>query len=297
MTAIENTKELMTDEQTPDQSSSNPEDLNPLGDFDSADDLDKILAEAASLASDISLEVGESSPVSDGSGPDSDTDQAGDVAAQLDAELAALEELVTSASDELGDLEDDSKDEVATTSQEASSEDTPPPTPDPVVDSTATEVPDESHKSDEQVTPDVAAQSTEEVEVASQGKVESKTAVDEIPEEPPKNKNPQSSGIVLSPKPGVVGTGMFEPDTKEHEEEEFEEEDSLPKPKWVQILENKVSPAALAACDRGVKVLDMLDHRIGDKLTDPIKGMVGWAALATLGTAFIVYVLSFFWTP
>lgn len=298
LTAFENAKRLMTDEQTPDPSSSNPEDPSPLGEFDSADDLDRILAEAASLVSDISQEVGESASDSDDSVHAAlDSDHVGDVAAQLDAELAALENLVSSTSDELGTGAEETNAASEATGEVATPEDTSAPAGPPDIDAASTGGSTESQDSANKMTPSAAATPTAESEPAAQSGVKSKTAVGEIPKEPQAAKDATPSVKIQSPRPGVVGTAMFGTGMEEQEEEDFEEEEQPPKPRWVQILDEKIAPTALVVCNRGAKMLDMVDHRIGGKVNEQMKQMIGLAALATLGTAFMVYILSFFWTP
>lgn len=295
----------MTDEQTPDQSQPDSEGSDSIDEFGSDEELDQLLAEAASLASDLSQEVGDASEEGGSESPPPDSDQTDDVSAMLDAELAALEALVSDTSDELGDANDDSTDTSATASE---------PEAEPVSapqEIQALDIPVEGDAADNiPVFDDVQPDDAQPVDVIdTPSSMDDKVQeVEEIPavitqpqQDPPSEDQPTPQMVVQSRKPGVVGSGLMGAvkgkGKSKKDEDDTDIEEEPPIPKWLQLLNEKVSPVALVVCSRGAKILDKLDSRIGDKVNDQIKTLVGWAAIATLGTSIIIYILSLFYIP
>ena len=136
------------------------------------------------------------------------------------------------------------------------------------------------------------------------------------PEPPVASAEPviEATPVPVQMKPGVVGTGMLRkvvrPDQTEAPEEEAEvpvEVSAFSKADALRarltglrrLLEKIPSPApalsriAYIVCAKGVAVLEKADkpmERIGYRL----RTLIGWIAMATLGTSVIVYVVSLF---
>lgn len=287
----------MTDESSSDQPLSDSDGADSGG-FTSEDELDQILADAASLASDLSLELGEAeSNAEELAQPAEEPDQpieepvqstevgdsAGDISAQLDAELAALENLVADTSAELSDASEPSIEQTTTETSAVQTDAIPQPA-------------DPKDSADGAVAVDGSTQgSTSDSQTST--KTEDKTD-DATSEKDTIKEKSKAKVVISSPRPGVVGTGMLGVVTSEEEEEDNVEK-KLPRPEWVEKLEAAVLPVALVACQKGVNILEKIDSPISRKihLSEPVKTMVGWAAIATIGTSLLIYFISFFYTP
>lgn len=125
----------------------------------------------------------------------------------------------------------------------------------------------------------------------------------------------ETTPVPVQTKPGVIGTGLLQSPVIEPEVEEVAQEPA-PEPtgpktrvgffarllatlrrvraKIVQIrtLGPRLSQAAFRACDLGITLLERAETPL-DRFGWRVRVLVGWAAVATFGTAFIVYVLSF----
>ena len=126
----------------------------------------------------------------------------------------------------------------------------------------------------------------------------------------------ETTPVPVQTKPGVIGTGLLQSAVKAPELEDVAEEPA-PEPvepqtragffarflatlrrvpaKIVQIttIGPRLSQAAYGACDVGLTLLERAEKPL-DRLGWRVKVLVGWVALATFGTAFIVYALSLF---
>lgn len=292
----------MTDESSSDQPLSDSDGADSGG-FTTEDELDQILADAASLASDLSLELGEAEPNAEEPTPPNEEpvqsteeiDTAGDISAQLDAELAALENLVADTSAELGDTADPSPVDAKTSTEQATTE------------TSATQ----TDASTQPVDPENAAEKSAGEAIAADGstqgsasdsqtstKTEDKEA-DTTSEKDTKKVKTKAKLKISSARPGVVGTGMLGVVTGEGVEEEEEEEQGPPRPEWVEKIEAVVLPVALVACQKGAYILEKIDSPLSNKinLSEQVRTIVGWAAIATIGTSLLIYFISFFYTP
>lgn len=126
----------------------------------------------------------------------------------------------------------------------------------------------------------------------------------------------ETTPVPVQTKPGVVGTGLLQSPVKEPKVEEASDEPApetpQPNPRagllarflamlgclpakigQLVTIGPRLSQAAFHACDVGLTLLERAERPL-DRLGSRVKVLVGWAALATFGTAFIVYVLSLF---
>lgn len=297
----------MTDESSSDQPLSDSDGANSGG-FTTEDELDQILADAASLASDLSIELGEvetneeasaqpaeepAQPIEEPVQSTEDAASSGDISAQLDAELAALENLVADTSAELGDSSEPSPVESKTSTAQTTTET-------PAAQSDASTQPADPDHADEDSAGGAtdADGSTPGAAQESQTSTKTEDQADEAASENDTKKEKKTKLIVSSPRPGVVGTGMLGVVTSEGVEDDKEEQ-GPPRPEWVEKLEAKVLPVALAACQKGVNILEKIDSPLSNKiqLSEQVRMIVGWAAIATIGTSLLIYIISFFYTP
>jgi len=339
----------MTDKQQPDDGSSSfsdGTDADPV----SEGQIDDALAEASSLASTLSEEVGTASHDLPQAERYASKDAPSDTALDLDAELRELEKLVADTGHEIDAVPggpgrpsppaDDGQEHVQQASsgvpQEASSQDHSK-TADPSAPCGATE----GSPSSELSVPDFMAEfaepdgpATAEQAVSSEPATEEDTsAADDMPDfmseltqpsdpglDPPdpssagpdtdteRSNFGQSDG--LAPGPGQSENGLqgASADPSAHEDRQGLDgagpgQDGMADPsesattakfkKLVQLLGLRLSPTAAAACDKAVTVLEVADRPMG-RVGGRVRYIIGWLAVATVGTSIVVYILSLF---
>lgn len=283
----------MTDELPPNQpqpDASNGADSELV----SAEDLDDVLSQAASLATELSSELGAPDDTFDSSGSGNAPPIRKEAPADLDRELDDLQQLVATAGEEL--------DDEPTSPSDADGPDTNPPVPESKASSSGetfdvTDFMSElTEPKEADATPDKPAQQQPE---KSPMKPSESTAED----------GRQTTSVHM-PKPGVVGTGMLGvvgtgPTTEAMKDEssatvEDEAADDASPPsmaeKSLRIVReagSRLSPLALRLGLQGVRILERIDTPVR-RVSQPIRRLVGWVAIATLGTATIVFLVSLF---
>jgi len=122
----------------------------------------------------------------------------------------------------------------------------------------------------------------------------------------------ETTSIPVQMKPGVVGTGTLRKVVKPEHHEAAEEQlelthevvplnmrDTL-RARLLGVLRliRKIpspmpvlSKAALVVCDKGVSVLEIIDKPMS-RLGTKVRILIGWLAMATLGTSVVVYIIS-----
>jgi hypothetical protein len=245
----------MTDE----PSSKQPQPDMP-GDADSglltAKELDEALAQASSLATDLSDQVGDA----DGSGQDQTN-----APADLETELEEMERLASTTSSELVGG-------AGTTNGDSAS--------------------------DESAIPDFMSEFMEPLEPPVSVSESDSTYV-------PGSTDDGAPTVATTPRPGVIGTGLIgvvgtpPPARAEHVEESPVEIREIPPSKlgkslavfkWVGAW---MGPSVCRVGLRAVRVLEKLDEPVSG-MSQPVRRLIGWVAIATLGTSVVVYAISFF---
>ncbi|UCC31358.1 MAG: hypothetical protein JSU86_03595 [Phycisphaerales bacterium] len=283
----------MTDEQRPNHTSPEPPE-GPDSGVASENELNEVLAQASSLAAGLSEEVGtvEQPPVSEE--PRQTPEKAEDPAAtDLDVQLAELERLVAETDSEVDDTRGSPDEDAQVLSETRTSLITHP-------------------------VPEFMEEFTRAEGLGDAAKPEPQAPAAAIPPGGPgegvtESRSPDVSDLGAGPKPGVVGTGMLgvvgevppvpegteEPAPAEPGEpghEPVEEVSAVSKIGRLADVMHKAAarslPAALAVCDRAVTLLEVINRPVADRLGDSTLRVIGWIALATLGTSVIVYLSS-----
>lgn len=291
----------MTSEPEPDQPSSEPSDGADSG-LVPEKELDDILVEASSLAVELSNEVGEANGPAETPQHRPASDEVVKLPQDLDAELSDLERLVAAAGGEVN--------ETQPTDGEIASEtpDEPPPEASP---GSEAEIPDkDAPPADDGAIPDFMSEFTRPKEHADIEPPAPKAVADRKTPPDAGGEDGGSSRPAPVSKPGVVGPGIVgvvdTPDllsmglAPEQDELDTAIEGDASGSTRAAALNNllrgaatQLSPVALAACKRAVTSLEAV-NRPFDRLGDPIRGMLGWLAIATMGTALIVLLISLF---
>ncbi len=172
---------------------------------------------------------------------------------------------------------------------------TGPAVEEPATDDGGGEAPAPADVAAEAPTPDFMDDLTQPVEEPAAG-ISGASGMDGLDEVPPFSE--AASDVSLDEKPalttGVVGSPSLAP--KEHAPDDPVEQDAATASLVQRIKGNAfqaVTGLAFAACKRGVGALETI-NRPFDRLGDPIRHLVGLIALATAGTAAIVYLMSLF---
>lgn len=281
----------MTDELPPDQ----PQPDAPNGadsELVSADELDEVLSQAAALATDLSSELGVTDGTPDSSGsPDAPAIRK-EAPADLDRELNDLQQLVATAGEELND-------------EPASPND--PGGPDTHPQAFKSE---RSSSGDSYDVPDFMSEFTEPQQPDA-APDESRQPQSKPPPVNPSESTSESASQTKSvhiPKPGVVGTGMIgvvgtAPPTPAVKDEspaivkDDPADDASPPSiakksrRIAREAGSRLSPLALRLGLQGVRVLERIDRPIRG-VSRPVRRLIGWIAIATLGTATIVFLIS-----
>lgn len=323
------------DEQPPDQPKSDSPENTGSG-LISEDELEAALAEASSLASDLSEQVGADDTPAEPAGSDekpaasteshekpaapADTGetqaQPDDLPADLDAELGELERLIAVAESDIGEPPDATEAAPSPQNSAAGSDE-----PASLAGEPASAADEPAAASDAPVTPrddsdipDFMDELTRPAEPAAEG-AEPQPA----PSKPTASagNKPQGerdaagpSGAAVSPKPGVVGTGTVgvvgtvsqQPEADTVEEASTADEPTGPSstmdnirkiPQVIRVASTRLAPHVLTGCERGVTLLEWIDRPLA-RISQPIRRPLGWVALATTGTACILYLYSLF---
>jgi len=225
----------------------------------SAQELDEVLAQASSLATDLSEQVGKA---------DEPGRAQANAPADLDTELKEMEQLASTMDAELGGGVGTMKGDSA---------------------SAKSAVPDFMSEFMEPQQPTTSANESHS------------------------SSAPGSSGnaaptVAPTPRPGVIGTGLIgvvgtsPPAIAKKAEkplvEEIEETEEAPPSRPGRKLEvfksigARVGPLVSGVGLQAVRVLEKIDEPVSG-MSQPVRRMIGWAAIATLGTSVVVYAISF----
>lgn len=283
----------MNEELPPDQQpSDSPQDSAP--EFVSEKELDEVLAHASDLANELSEEVGPPDDLADGRGAWDEEVRATAPPPGLDAELVELQRLVERTTRELDAAQERPKSESASSGEasEVTADREPPANgytvPDFMAEFTQLEALPESG--------DRAPEPSEEVQPPS--------APSGVVEGGRGGSQPKPQPV---PRPGVVGTGMIgvvgsaHPKLSDAEmpsvplpDEQVDRVEALPVGGWSQRIRAGaawLSPIVLPVCARAIHLLEQLDRPFGG-LGPHVRQVIGWIAVATIGTSLIVYLLS-----
>lgn len=253
------------------------------------EDIDRLLADAATLASDVSEEVGEAEPdPSMGTAPDPDPSQ--DVAADVDAQLANIEAMAAEASAEVGpvgdgpadsDAQQPPADAIATVPDPAPRP--APPVPDFMAEFTRPEPPSDEPDGDD------AAPSADRTDEGATAPAPPVPTTAELAK-----KGVVSSKTIHASEPGTGPFGDADdeysirvPGEPEGLTDATERKASFPV--WL----GKATPVLLPLAEFAVRLLERLDAptaRVGGGL----RQVIGWLAIATFGTSLIVLLISLF---
>lgn len=284
----------MSEELPPDQP---PSDSPQGGDaeFVSEKELDEVLAHASDLANELSEEVGAPNDSADAGGARDEEARAAASPPGLDAELVELQQLVERTSKEL-DAAQERPECESTSSGDASAP-------------TAEAEPPANGYS----VPDFMAEFTQTEEPPKSGGRAPEPSGEA--EQPPTASGPvggDRSGPQPeqrpAPRPGVVGTGMIGVVGTVHPKVSDAETPSVPMPDeqvdpetqpspaggWAHRIRagaTRLPPIVLSVCACAVHLLEQIDRpfaRLGHK----VRRVIGWIAVATVGTSLIVYLLS-----
>ncbi len=263
----------------------------------SEEELDEVLAQATSLAADLSEEVGVADEPATPSRRSVEAAASDATPPGVDDELAELERLVGEAKQDIDEPAEEPAPEAppaeTPTAPAAAPPDEPESTSDPETDS-ATDL----------SVPDFMSEFTESEEPAAPA---------------PEKKTSADSAVQGSPETGVVGTGKIgvvgTPDVAERDspaeaigtaELPGDRQTADPKPqaedrkpqavkafvsKILQPLVQRGAPLARTACDRAVGCLEAIDRRTGF-VGDGVRQILGWVAIATIGTSVLVYLFT-----
>ncbi len=253
-----------------------------------------MLAQASKLATELSGEVGHPDGSPDAGEARKEATRKGDTPQDLDAKLNGLQALVAETSNEL-----DAADGSAVKE---------PPVPDE-----AAATPTEQQPSPgEYKVPNFMAELAQSEE--------SKEPSSEVPGSPPgvsqtrpvqaeaKGETGEPPGHGQAHKPGVVGTGLIgvvgtpaPSPAKEHASTSIAPgspaETTPPTPEAAGITHilhaaaARISPLALSVCDRAVHLLEQFDRPMG-WLSGSVRRVLGWIAIATVGTSVLVYLFT-----
>jgi len=259
------------------------------------DDLDALLAEASSLAGELSEEVG----TAEVAAPSSEISQAPGTAVDpgdnLDAQLAELEELARTTGSEIGAAPEEPSESVPQADYTPSQDSAPPtgPTP-PQEENTKSAVPvfmDEFTRPEEpQAGEPPAPESPPEEPPAAPaspappvpGVINSETvrnlpSLDDIP----------SLDDTPTPKAGVPEKQHAESDESQPAGKRF----TLPDP--IRRVAARLSPTASVVCERSVSLLETIDRPLG-RIGENPRRVIGYVAIATFTTSLIVLLISLF---
>lgn len=282
-------------------------------------DLDDILSEAANLASNLKEEIGDSGDPAAAAAPDPINDVKTGTTDTVECELHELERLVASTAEQLGaeasdesDAEPGESTPTTAPADETASSETPVPEESaseaPVSDSPAAETSEQSKplavpdfmseftepEAPQEVKPEAAATETKTAgpEPAADADADATaTSVDDDPESDPK------PGVVGSPIGQTKGDPSVESASESQALAEPESDSSATdSPKAtasdaLRALGQRLAPLGLAVCAKVVLLLEMIDRPLGRIGAAP-RTLLGWLAIATLGMAAIVYVIS-----
>lgn len=283
-------------------------------------ELDSILADAAGLVSELTRQVGEpdatTAPAAAPSSPDPVKAVVGDK--ELDAELAKLDTLLSSAAGEVG--ADPSPSSPTPTDAAA-------PTPSPVASAPPKPAPrdipdfmqeftqpDASDAAPSRSTPPKPASPAPELQKpaaphAVSAEPVTKAAVKNVTAEAPTAEPTPAVRAAPGGKPGVVGTGMLGVVASPVTETAVPRKDDPaptngetasgppaasevgnPPPIGRRVLKG-VEPLLIKVAEKGVGVMERVDRPFA-RLGGSVRRYLGLAALATLATALIVLVIS-----
>ena len=298
----------MADEQPPNPASSGPPEK---ADSDSASNatLDDVLAEAASLASDLSEDVGTPEGSLGSATRNVEPGSGSDIAEDLDTELANLERLVGDASSQV-DPQTDPRDSP---SQGTAPEEVPDFMSDLTGPSSTPEEAPASEPSDSGPSFETAAQAASDDATGEAGDPEESpgddggstkpdafgtdvTPADTI-SAPSQSDATSKSSLIDAGALGVVGNIPRSAKISERTEHVPSSEADAPTgdaeadggPKG---LRDRGLHVLMTLGERGVTMLEVADRPTA-KLGDSARQIIGWVALATLGTALIVLLVSF----
>jgi len=260
-------------------------------------ELDDILSQATTLAADLNEQLGGADVPPASPAPDPLNEVKASTSDSLECELQELERLVASTSKEIAPEPSKPR---ASGGAESSDPASPPAAPAPA-----------PSKANAYVAPDFMAEFTQPAAPVSEPAASLKRSPPTPAAPSPSPSAASSSATSLSPKPGVVSTGKIgvvgapsrqppegpAPSLPEEKEPPTENEPLPERPPRLAMaarLESillRLRPTALAWGAQGVRLLEAIDRPFSRIGLVP-RRLAGWLAIATLGTASIVYVLS-----
>lgn len=294
-------------------------------------ELDEILAQASSLADDLSEEIGAAGESDLPAKPHRESTEAVDTAVNLDAELRELEKLVTAASDEI-DSDRQAASETPTPPEEvalAPSEVAPaslpaePEAPDSLAELTQPgELADTGgYESEPPATAEAPSASPEVPDFMAEltrpePDVDSASEASESPTSLPTSAAATDDALWADPtvlsdaaaKPGLVGSDVADvaeglPETEVWKEPapaaSANEPPSSPNQHnagsklsgALQTAASRLSPRVAVLGTRIVALLEVINRPVAG-ISARVRRGVGWVAIATIGVSLVVYVLS-----
>jgi hypothetical protein len=258
----------MTDKLPEDRPPDSSESRN--SDIEGADELDVLLAEASSLAGELSGEVGEpeSAPA-----PTAPREAEGDESEQppdLDAQLLELDKLTRTTGSEIGSAPGE-PDRA-----------TPPEEIAPPVEKGKGNVPDFMEEFTRPPNPPPDRESAGETGPPATpipGVVSSKTLSRTSPANPAHSENARLAGNAQSPD-GLAESDLYEAD-----------EESRRRPSAMRRLSAVMSDLGLSICDKSVCLLEKVNGPLG-AIGEAPRRVIGWVAVATFATSVIVLLIS-----
>jgi len=260
-------------------------------------ELDDVLSQATTLASSLKEEIGETGGRAESAAPDPMTEVKTSTSDTVECELRELERLVASASEEVGANVTDAAPGGSTPPTDAADDTALPESPAASVPETAKprSVPDfMSEFTAAEAPPEVK----EPARFPRSETVETARVADST-------KTGAGAGAARATRPGVVGTSTLQtghapPDDVADERCERPESDterSEPGARKatagdaLRAFVQRLAPVGFALCAKGVGLLESIDRPLGRIGAAP-RILLGWLAVATLGTASIVYLVS-----
>lgn len=267
----------MTDDPSSDPTPADPGD--PMGsEMISESELDDVLAQASSLAADLSEEIGQDAEPR-AAGAASIDGYAED--ASVEVGLEELERLVASTREEVEGAEAPEGDAPSEKPADLAVPDFMSEFTDPAPPADAADGPDAASP-----TPSVAAPAKDSSVISdpSLGIVATGTIKKETPAEP--------LGVVGTPSPATTEDSSA-PAVDEPADEGETEPAVSRRAAIVQALTAKAGPILFMVCDRSVSVLEKIDRPL-QRIGQVPRRLIGWLAIATLGTSLLAFIVSAF---
>jgi hypothetical protein len=237
-------------------------------DGEAADELDVLLAEASSLAGELSEEVGEPESAPPPAASNDTADDQGDRPADLDAQLVELDKLTRTTGSEIGSTPEET--DRTTTPEEIAPAAEKCNVPDFMEEFTRPPDPPPDKKS---------AGGPEPPATPIPGVVSSKTLGRTSRADGTSPQNSPLAGEAEAPE-GFPKSDLSEADEKVHSG-----------PGAIRRLSAVISDLGLSLCDKSVSLLEKVNSPFGAIGKAP-RRIIGWVAVATFATSVIVLLIS-----